>query len=292
MPEASRLTCIVKEVIAVVSWQDFYRSGLQFAQDALEAHHEQQYGRAALHAGTALEHLAKSCLANRSPALITELKGEGSFYSLARLLGFADVREPVQPLRTVGLRGALDRLARFVTSNASKKDLMTLADLRDGTVHAGAGVELEERVLVAFVQHSDALVADLGRDRSDFWGPQLAVVNALLADAKDKTKHLVAVKFAAVQASFHRRYGNMPSEVLDHVRQIASPMRHTFFDQERADCPACGSYGIAYGDADPEWDNEESDDQHWVTSIWWDARQLHLQSLRSRARFAGRTYRG
>src|SRR5260370_41632775 len=99
---------------AMVSWQSFYRSGREFAQSALEAHHDQQFGRAALYAGTALEHLAKSCLASRSPALVTELRDERSFGSLVRLLGLTEVKAPARPLRTVGLRDAVARVGSFV----------------------------------------------------------------------------------------------------------------------------------------------------------------------------------
>ncbi len=46
--------------------------------------------------------------------------------------------------------------------------------------------------MVAFVQHSDtllALLAVLHVDRVRFWGRQLTVVDALLADASDKVAH-------------------------------------------------------------------------------------------------------
>src|SRR5260221_988091 len=164
----------------------FYISAREFAQTALDVHHAERHRLVALHAGTALEHLAKACLARRSPALLTDLKGEASFPSLLRLLEFTSSKAPRQ-LRTVSLRDALTRVKLLpVPSNASEDDLRTLVDVRDGTVHAAQEDELEERLLVAFVQHADALLMDLERDRAGFWGPQLSVVDALLADASDK----------------------------------------------------------------------------------------------------------
>jgi len=76
-------------------------------------------------------------------------------------------------VRTVGLSGALERAGRFVSSKAAKDDLGILVDMRNGIVHAAEGAEVEERILAAFVQQADALLADLGRDREDFWGGQL-----------------------------------------------------------------------------------------------------------------------
>lgn len=255
----------------MVSWQDFYRSGQVFAQDAMEAHHQQQFGRSSLYAGTALEHLMKSCLVKRSPALIVQLGNERNFLVLVRLLGIPHLKASAPPLRTVGLREALDRVANFVDLKAPKSDLETLIGLRDGTVHAAEDTVLEERVLVAFAKQSDALVADLGNERGDFWGAHLAVVDALLADAKDRIEHQVAVKLAAARASFDRRHGQLPTEILEFIRQSAGPMRHSFFDEERATCPACGSFGIAYGDAEPEWGAEDSDGRHRVEFICWEA---------------------
>src|SRR5215471_19857392 len=138
----------------------FYESACEFAQTSLGAHHARKYRRVAVDAATSLEHLAKACLATRSPALLTELKSEANFPSLLWLLGITEGKPPRQ-LRTVGLRDVLARVRMFVTSRASDDDLRILVDMRDGTVHAAQNDEVEERLVVAFVQHADALLADL-----------------------------------------------------------------------------------------------------------------------------------
>ena len=185
----------------------FCDSAQEFAASALEAHHARRFRRLAVDAATCLEHLAKACLAARSPALLTELRGEGSYPSLL-LAGIADGKTPGQ-LRTVGLRDALERVKVFVPSRAADKDdLRILVDMRDGTVHAGQNEELKERLAVAFVRQADAFLKDLGRDRAGFWGGQLGVVDALLAVAADKTARAVAVRVAGGRADFARRYGD------------------------------------------------------------------------------------
>lgn len=236
----------------------FYEGAREFAGTALEAHLARKYRRVAIDAATALEHLAKACLAARSPALLTEMKNEGSVSSLLRLLGIT-AREMPPQLRTVSLRNAYDRAKRFVTSSASDRDLQTLFDMRDGTIHAAQNDEVEERLVVAFVQHADALLADLGHDRATFWGAQLDVVDALLADASDKVAHGVAVKLAAARANFERRYGEEPVEVLCLVRRLASP-QSLGTGQERAYCPACESPGVASGYKEVEWGYEGDED--------------------------------
>src|ERR1700747_2899783 len=94
---------------------DFYRTACEFARSSLDAHVRQKHHLVALYAGTSLEHLAKACLAKRSPALITELRNEDSFRSLLLLVGVTAVSTSPK-LRTVGLRGALQRARFLVTS--------------------------------------------------------------------------------------------------------------------------------------------------------------------------------
>ena len=156
----------------------FYASAREFALSALEAHHSGNHRRVPIDAGTAVEHLAKACLARRSPALLVELRRDSSFDSLIALLRIEGAGGPGS-IRTVGLSEALSRIGRFVKSKVSKGDLQTLIDLRNGIVHAAEDAEVEERILTAFVQQADSLLTDFGGGREDFWDGQLAVVNAL-----------------------------------------------------------------------------------------------------------------
>jgi hypothetical protein len=89
--------------------------------------------------------------------------------------------------------------------------MQNLANMRNGIVHAAESEEVEAEILAAFVQHADGL-KDLGRDRAEFWGGQLAVADALLADASDKVAHQVDVKIAAARASYEREYGDLPPD--------------------------------------------------------------------------------
>lgn len=113
----------------------FYASAQEFAVSTLEAHHAGNRRRVPIDSGTALEHLAKACLASRSLALLAELRGDSSVTSLIGLLGIEGA--PASSVnRTVGLTEALNRAGRFVKSNAAKPDLQALTDIRNGIVHA------------------------------------------------------------------------------------------------------------------------------------------------------------
>lgn len=111
------------------------------------------------------------------PVLITDLNHS----SLLQLAGVT-LANP-DKLRTVGLKGALDRL-RHLVPPVDPKTMEELTALRDGTVHAAENQETEARIVAGYVKYADALVAYLRRDRDDFWGDRLGVADALLADAK------------------------------------------------------------------------------------------------------------
>jgi hypothetical protein len=250
----------------------FLDSAREFAQSSLDAHHARKFRRVAVDAATCLEHLAKACLAKRSPGLLTDLKNEGNFPSLLLLLGIAEGKPPKQ-LRTVGLRDALVRARGFVDSPASDADLQTLVDMRDGTVHAAQNDEVEERLVVAFIRHSDAFLEDLDRDRATFWGGQLGVVDALLAVATDKTARAVALRIAGARADFERRYRDALPEVLQLVRQIAASSKLDIND-ERMECPACASPGVESGDHEIDWDYEHDASGRFRSTrgkVWFNA---------------------
>ncbi len=97
----------------------FYGSAREFALSALEAHHAGNHRRVPLDAGSALEHLAKACLARRSPALLAELKGDSSIGSVIGLLRIEGAAVPAI-VRTVGLSGALARADLFVGCSQGK----------------------------------------------------------------------------------------------------------------------------------------------------------------------------
>jgi hypothetical protein len=266
----------------------FYESAHEFAGTALRAHHARQYRRAALDAGMVLEHLAKACLARRSPALLTELKDERSFSSLLSLLGFSGGKS-LQEVRTVSLRNALQRVKRLVVSDASESDLEMLVDMRDGTVHAAADEQVGERILIAFIQHVDVLLDDLERDRTIFWGDHLVVVDKLLEVADDKVAQHVGVKLASARAYLHAMYGKRVEAVLQVLR-MSPETRLLDPEQQMAVCPVCGLMGVMTGDRVQGWEAEDAGIADMVygvyRAVWFHAQNfichvcmLHLESV-------------
>ena len=213
----------------------------------MSAHASDSRRRLAVDAVTALEHLLKACLVNRSPVLLVDLGRDGNWGSLRVLAGLPD--PPVEVLRTISVREALKRTDTFFMSPAANNDLKLLFDLRDGVVHAAFDEAVEERLLVAFVKQADACLSDLGKERSAFWGDQLSVIDAVITDASDKALQRVQVKVAAAKARFAERFGGLSSELIAAVR-LVSPVEDELELQH--ECPACQSVGLGTGQHDVE----------------------------------------
>jgi len=253
----------------------FYDSARDFARTALEAHHAENYRRVALDAGTALEHLAKACLVNRSPALlVADLKNLSAVNTLAWLLRVNGAK-PVLRVRTVGLWDALVRVRLLVPSMVTDDDLKTLVDMRDGVVHAAQEAEMETQVLTAFIQQAETLLADLGRERAEFWAGQLGVVNALLTKATDEIAYEVAVKLAAAKASYSRDGTVDPREArkVRLARRLSKSALHPYIEGPMR-CPVCPSNGVAIGEYDvdfeaDDWDKDTGDVANVAATVWF-----------------------
>lgn len=257
------------------SSQAFYESARDFALSALEAHHAGKNRRVPLDAGTALEHLAKACLADKSPALLAELKGESGINSVMGLLRIKGTAVPATKIRTVGLTEALARAGRFVRSKAGKDDLQLLINMRNGVVHAAGDTEVEERMLTAFIQQADALLSELDRNRDDFWGSQLPVVDELLEDASDKVRHRVDVRVAGAAAMLRNRYASEGQAVILAL-QAVSKLAPLPDSQRHHECPVCESFGVATGTHDVawevgDWDKETGEVTNVDASVWFAA---------------------
>jgi hypothetical protein len=257
----------------------FYGSARDFALSALEAHHAGKNRRVPLDAGTALEHLAKACLAERSPALLAELRGDSGINSVMGLLRIRGAAVPAAKIRTVGLTEALARAGRFVRSKADKDDLQLLIDMRNGVVHAAADAEVEERMLAAFTQQADALLNELDRNREDFWGGQLPVVDELLKDASDKLTHRVDVRVAGAAAMLTSRYATEGQAVILAL-QAVSKLAPLADNQRHHKCPVCDSFGVAAGTHSVhwvvgDWDKETGEVTNVDASVWFTADSFH-----------------
>lgn len=257
------------------SVEAFYESARDFAISALEAHHSGRHRRVAIEAGTALEHLMKAALASRSPVLVADLGSDSGLAYVTGILGIEGWAGGPASVRTVGMAQARSRIEHLTRPKAvDRKAIDRLVAMRNGTVHAAAVAEVEESVLAAFALYSDLLLSDLGRERSDYWGGQLAVVDALLQGNSDKLTQQCEVRLAAAEAYLEERYAAMGEAVM---KVIISLSKSIALDpnQRFHRCPVCGADGVAIGEHGVEYEPADWDEtgavSNMVPTVWFTA---------------------
>ncbi|MHB1166474.1 MAG: hypothetical protein ACYC3K_14800 [Candidatus Nanopelagicales bacterium] len=225
------------------------QSARGFARSAIASHHDGDPARVALYAGTALEHLAKACLASRAPALMLDLREEKQWLALPHALGLAE--GPTPPFLTVGLRDAIDRLHSLGVPVRLSPDLQLLIRMRNNVAHAASDDVVEDRVVKAFLSLATSLLKDLHTTPEDFWGPSASTVESMLEDASSAFDARMSSKLAFARERYDERYGHMPVTTQDMIRSLPP---HVDSDEmeEPATCPVCGSLGVATGQYDVE----------------------------------------
>jgi hypothetical protein len=258
--------------------EELFASARSFARTALDAHSLPDARRAAMDAGTALEHLIKACLAKRSPVLLLDLH-EKNWEPLLVVLGQlpASARIP----HSISLSTAITRFRALVTSGPSKDDLTELVQLRNGVVHVGAQLPLGEHVFTAFLRQVDVCVADYGVERGDFWSEHLAAVDALLADRASRIERVVGSKLAMAKQRYVERFSGFAPDL---VKALVGTQDLPGEYESHRTCPACGALGVARGDHRVDYDYEYDRDGDIVGGAWveFDANSFACPACRLR----------
>ncbi len=241
----------------MTSAQTFGRSGLR----ALAA------GDAAvfmLHAGTALEHLSKSLLASLHGSLIASLKDFDSLLHLSGLSKHAGTKP--SEMRTITLLEALERAGQIVPELGNlKTSLRPLVDGRNGVAHAAlVDPDAAEHVAAPFLRACDLLLAAMERERAEFWGDLLEVVDAREAASAEAAKIRALERLAAARAAFEVRYGSLSASGRDALLlAIAGSYAPEKYEQTLLDCPACATRALVEGtinvDWEPDWDHADGE---------------------------------
>jgi hypothetical protein len=246
------------------SAQSFGRSGLQaFAG-----------GDAAvflLHAGTALEHLSKSLLASLHGSLIASPNDFDSLLHLTDLSKHAGT--PPAQMRTITLTMALERAGKIVPELANlKTSLQPLVDGRNGVVHAAiVDPAAAERVVVPYLRACDLLLAGMDRDRAEFWGDLLEVVDAREAASAEAATIRALDKLAAARAAFKVRYDSLNSDVRAALLgAIAASYAPEKYEQTLLDCPVCSTPALVEGTISVDWqpDFDYDDGEMYVAGAY------------------------
>jgi hypothetical protein len=222
-------------------------SSATFARSALQAQHD-DHRVFLLHAGTALEHLAKAVLARRHPSLIV---ASNDFESLLHACGESTAARRLRSkMRTTNAAEAIGRASRFVpTVKALVPDIELLILVRNGVAHLGAASSDDaEDVLVPYLKASEELRAALDMDRATYWGEFVDLVDSALKENVEKARLRVETALAIAPQEFEKHFGELDTPTKQGMlRVIEAGYAPEKYDEQLLDCPACGTPALAFG---------------------------------------------
>lgn len=252
-----------------VNADDLYASAQRHAVRAFRARANDDQDDAALQFGVMLEHLAKAYLVGLHPTLVLERNFD--FPTLLRLAGQGQRVKPGHVLKTIGLRGALERFGEMEAAGApgaGKKHadrFELLLQARDGVAHIGAAGTAADTVAELAVRGAVEILDKINRPHDMFFGDWSAPARALLDEHATKVHQLVQLRLSQARDAFTRRFSGLDKPDRD-AQLIALDVRPaTVADDTKlaVTCPACSQHGVLTGtddlDFEADWDVEDGD---------------------------------
>lgn len=232
----------------------------------------------------AVEHLGKTVLWSRNPALLVPLSNnaEPSLQILASRPTIANPR-----LRTIGLGVLLDRLERTMgTFPLAADEKKRLTDTRNGSVHVGAKGQ-SAHVLRDALRLCSVLLEDIEIDLGNFFGDQHSTAVGILDAQRTELENRVLAKEARAlkriadleeqlgETAFVEAAALLEAEARDALDSL---ILEAAIDHS---CPICERTGRLGGfldvEGDVDWDVEKISDTYepYPTGFW----RLHFTPM-------------
>ncbi|MEU0394859.1 hypothetical protein ABZ208_19170 [Streptomyces sp. NPDC006208] len=228
-----------------LSFESFFEGARKAAQKAMDDHAHGEYDEFALHAGVAIERLAKAALVSRNPIYILEMRG--SVEMLFHLGGHRRAKK----VRSVGASEAIDR-CRKLDILGDDKNLDLLIDLRNGVAHSTTG-DQAKGLLPTLVETVEAFQKDLGGPLNVFWGQYNSMARLAVDRKRSEVSREVQVRIRQARHTFSKRFEGLPEGSRDQFLSSQGQLLRYMMSADRArllvsscvSCPSCTGWADA-----------------------------------------------
>lgn len=240
-------------------------SSARFAQSALQGLPSGDTDTFALHAGIALEHLAKALLVTQHPVLVV---AADDFDSLLHACGHSTMAQRAT-MRTITVTEAVKRAGRFVPQLQNlQNELKLLCDARNGAAHLAHAGQVSD-LRVPFLKACELLRNALGLDRDVYWGEFVSVVDEALKASVDEARLRVANALGSARVEFEKRYAHLNADARDGVlHAIEAGYDPEKYEEQIIECPACKSPALASGAVETRWEQVDEDTFSFVATFF------------------------
>jgi hypothetical protein len=231
-----------------LSFESFFEGAKKAAHKAMDDHGRPEYDEFALHAGLAVEKLAKAVLASKNPVYITEPRNEDMLLHFGGHLTVAE-----EKVRTVGAKDAIARLRRIEVLPKKDDQLDLLIALRNGAAHSAPNSTLAKGMISPLARTIETLLNDLGETLDEFWGRWTKAVKDAVNEQEDQVFRDVQLRITQARHAFEDRFNNLPPGSKELVLTGIGPKPpgsinvvgieeggRLILKATGGDCPACG----------------------------------------------------
>jgi hypothetical protein len=222
-------------------------------QRAIHHYLSHEHDQFLMQAAICFELLGKGRLAAIHPSLIVDKDFDSFLHVCAE---GKHAKRPPWNIRTITATEVLQRCIQLHPSlNDFKDRLKLLAELRNSAIHLGEIVEEERKEIFHEFLASTSLIAGvMGLTGEAFFGQYAELVDTHLNESLTEVNRLTAEKLALAKTDYNKKYG---SHHLDQAEFLITSVEIAYdpvrYEQQLADCPACGHRGMLSGSIDVEW---------------------------------------
>ncbi|MGX1884820.1 hypothetical protein [Streptomyces sp. NPDC055287] len=226
-----------------LSFESFFQGAKKAAHRAMADHGRGEYDEFALHAGVAVEKLAKAVLVSKNPMYIVEMRGS------AEMLFHLGGHRAAGKVRTIGAAEAIARV-RMLDVLTPDRQLDLLIDLRNGVAHSASGHQAKA-LLPTLAQAAETLLTDLGGPLNAFWERWTTAARLALDDKRSEIYRDVQVRIRQAKHVFEDRFAGLPGRLMERAQgdgakyfeyalmRMEGPGRVRTNVFTRESCPAC-----------------------------------------------------
>jgi len=208
-----------------------------------------------LYAGMAFEFLGKAVLASKHPSLIVDPKDLDSLFQVCDIEGFTN--RPISALKTIGGKEVLRRCKKLLPQLSSiESEFERLIHQRNSLVHIGS-LEYEKirTTYRAFLKGIIILSEYLGVEKSQLFGEFKEVIENFLDETKKEIEKIVEEKIIRARNNFKNKFSDMDEYTKKTViKAIENSYRLSMYEEDLAECPACGNLGVLRGSYEYEFE--------------------------------------
>ncbi|WP_328673152.1 hypothetical protein [Streptomyces sp. NBC_00328] len=199
-----------------LSFESLFQGAEKAAHKAMDDHGRGEYDEFALHAGVAIERLAKAVLVKMNPLYIASGKVQFGGPQKAAKIYTITVSEALTRLQSLNILKVSDQLRLLI-------------EQRNGTVHASGDDESKSQIPTLATTIA-AMLKHLNIPIDTFWGRWTSAINVAVNKQRSEIERDVQIRIRQARHRFDDRFKGLPQELKERAISLEPHVITAAFD--------------------------------------------------------------